>query len=83
MEPEMNENEEHLIFRKDTDDRSFGIAKCSICKRTPSLNRHDNKNDSNRYSIQCCSGKVHAFTQTACIVEWNKLQDSLIFSKEG
>lgn len=75
MQP--NEDQEYSLLQLNKDHRVFVIEHCVGCGRTPALSRHDDHVDALRYSIQCCSGKVNAFTQTQCIVNWNLLQSTL------
>lgn len=52
----------------------FSILPCSICNKTPSVNKNTEITDENRYTIGHCGIKANGNTETQCIVNWNRLQ---------
>lgn len=55
----------------------FGIIPCSICGKTPTINKNIEVEGEERYRLSHCDLIANGSTETLCIVNWNKLQDEV------
>lgn len=55
--------------------KPFTIQKCEKCGKTPKIRKDFDFEDTNRYQIMCCGLSASGYSETSCIVEWNRKQD--------
>lgn len=53
----------------------FCIMPCKLCGRTPTINKNLEIIGEDRYTLSHCNISANGFSETGCIVHWNKLQN--------
>lgn len=58
------------ILNKET--KEFHIFPCKICGKVPNINKDLSKTGDNKYCLSHCETVANGYTETLCIVNWNK-----------